>query len=239
MESVSTGIHYRRPLKWAAIEPLSLEEEGNRSVASDGRRHRQTNKQTKRQKRVMAAKQRWNFLLPLRLHGGVSHWGNNTCHCLVDKGATIQVHKGGEKIINGSEWKWSSNKNKSVGVLPLRHSRFTLRSHLSVLRLAGSESHQRVYVLTWNGQWNVSRGPLEYGGVSAASYRCITLNQARHQLQHLRQLWDLFHRSVWRKHPSKTFLKAGGLEEKNKKKNKHKPKVRKFLWSLPHLKCMF
>lgn len=131
MESVSTGIHYRRPLKWAAIEPLSLEEEGNRSVASDGRRHRQTNKQTKRQKRVMAAKQRWNFLLPLRLHSGVSHWGNNTCHCLVEKGATIQVHKGGKKIMNGREWKWSSNKNKCVGILPLGHFGFTLRSHLS------------------------------------------------------------------------------------------------------------
>lgn len=199
MESVSTGIHYRRPLKWAAIEPLSLEEEGNRSVASDRRRPaKRTNK--KRQKRVTAAKQRWNFLLPLRLHGGVTHWGNNTCHCLVEKGATIQVHKG-EKRINGREWKWSSNKNKSVGILPLRHFRFTLRSHLSAVRLAESESHQSVYVLTWNGQWNVSRGPLEYGGVSAASYRCITLNQA-HQLQHLRQLWDLFHSSVWRKHPS-------------------------------------
>lgn len=218
MESVSTGIHYRRPLKWASIEPLSLEEEGNRSVDSDGRRPaKQTNKK-KRQKRVTAEKQRWNFLLPLRLHGGVSHWDNNTCHCLVEKGATIQDHKG-EKRINGREWKWSSNKNKSVGILPLRHFRLTLRSHQSAARLAESESHQRVYVLTRNGQWNVSRGPLEHGGVSAASYRCITLNQAHH-LQHLWQLWDLFHRSVWRKHPSKNFLKEA--KQKNQTQTQSK-----------------
>lgn len=193
----------------------SLTGRGGKQISRLGRTTtRETNKQKKRQKRVTAEKQRWNFLLPLRLHGGVSHWGNNTCHCLVEKGATIQVHKG-KKRINGREWKWSSNKNKSVGILPLRHFRFTLRSHQSAARLAESESHQRVYVLTWNGQWNVSRGPLQHGGVSAASYRCITLNQAHH-LQHLWQLWDLFHRSVWRKHPSKTFLKAAALEAKQK-----------------------
>lgn len=75
------GIHYHQPLKWAAIEPLALEEEGNRSVASDRQQPRK-NKHTR--KGVAAEKLRWNFLLQLRL-GGVSHWGNDTRRCPVQE----------------------------------------------------------------------------------------------------------------------------------------------------------
>lgn len=87
--------------------------------------------------------------------------------------------------VNGSEAQTKTNLSVFCHLATL--DSLYVPIYLSAVRLAGSESHQRVYVLTWNGQWNVSRGPLEYGGVSAASYRCITLNQAR-QLQHLRQL---------------------------------------------------
>lgn len=121
MESVSTGIHYRRPLKWAAIEhPHWKRRETDQSPRTD-------NCQQKKQKKELppSTPASWWSISLGQQHSSLPGWkkGHNSS-------------SQGEKRdgVNGREWEWRWHVNKSDGILPLYiHSAFP--SKLCLLRL--------------------------------------------------------------------------------------------------------
>lgn len=121
MESVSTGIHYRRPLKWAAIEhPHWKRRETDQSPRTD-------NCLQDKQKKELppSTPASWWSISLGQQHSSLPGW---------KKGHNSSSQGGKRDGVNGREWGWRWHVNKSDGILPLYiHSVFP--SKLCLLRL--------------------------------------------------------------------------------------------------------